>query len=206
MMLPPVVYSDQEQQIIDTFEAMAIKRGDYWNQATLEKLKLRIKKHYLTVQRSTCCYCRQVFPTNHARVWDTEHVVPRATHAHFMFTPLNLAAACPPCNGRKSDSQTLVNPSQVTYPTTGQDYHVIHPHFDDYKEHIVKGDFNYVPLSEKGKWTIKHCDLARFAGKEFGWPDPVGDERFESAVDTVVEGDATGVPLIALELSSSIKP
>lgn len=204
MILPPVVYSTEEQQLIDAFDAMVVKNGDYWNDDALQQLKLKIKKHYKTVQRLTCCYCRQVILVNHARAWDTEHIVPRASHALFMFIPLNLAVACPDCNGKKSDNQTLVDPMQLTYPASGKDFHIVHPHFDEYGDHIQQGGLTYVPLSDKGTWTIEKCDLTRFAGKKFGWPEPLADMRFEEAVDQVQEGDVTGVTAIASELSSAI--
>src|SRR5690606_8510723 len=112
------------------------------------EIKTKIKKHYLAAQGNTCCYCWQIIPTRHGRTWDAEHVVPRESHPGFMFTPQNLALACPDCNGPKSNKQTLVSPSTTTYPTTGDAFLVVHPHFDDYADHIEKGDYTYVQRSD----------------------------------------------------------
>jgi hypothetical protein len=204
ILLPPVAYTVKEKQIIDAFEAMPVKSGDYWNDAALKRLKLKIKKHYKTMQGLACCYCRQIITIVHSRAWDTEHIVPRASHALFMFTPLNLAAACPDCNGKKSNSQTLVDPTLVTYPASGKEFHIVHPHFDEYSDHIQRGEYTYIALSDKGTWTVEKCDLARFAGKKFGWPEPIADIRFEEAVDQIQEGDSRGVTAIVSELASAI--
>jgi hypothetical protein len=93
---------------------------------------------------------------------------------------------------------------QVTYPTTGEDFYIVHPHFDEYRDHIERGEYTYVPRSDKGMWTIEKCDLTRFAGEEFGWPEPLMDSRFEEAVDQVQGGDPTGVSVIASALGSAI--
>ncbi|CAH0288135.1 HNH endonuclease [Microbacterium sp. Bi128] len=203
-MIPPFVYSVGEQLIVDAFEALVVKHGDYWYDPTLTQLKSNIKKHYKTMQGYSCCYCRQINHVAHGRAWDTEHIVPRTSHAEFMFTPLNLAAACPDCNGKKSDTQTLVDVVQTAYPTAGKDFHIVHPHFDEYSDHIKSGNFTYVPLSAKGSWTIDKCGLTRFAGRKFGWPETPTDTRFEESVDRLQSGDLAAVPAIAFELNSEM--
>lgn len=209
-MLPLVVYTTDEQLLIDAFEAMTHKNGDYWTEPAIATLKARIKQHYRSAQGWTCCYCRQVVSSSHGRSWDTEHIVPRSTHAVFMFTALNLAAACPECNGAKSNHQTLLNPRQVDpqqspYPKSGADFHIIHPHFDRYDDHIEKAGYVYAALTAKGTWTINKCNLARFAGRVIGWPEPPTDTRFEQSVDKAAEGDLAAVLSIASELNAALE-
>lgn len=189
-MLSPVVYADNDLDFVRRFENGQRMLSSFWSDAACDSIRSRIKKHYLYAQRNTCCYCRQVFPEDHARAWDAEHVVPRSTHPQFMFTPQNLALSCLSCNGSKSNTQTLIDTGVVDYPSTGDAFFVVHPHFDAYSEHIEFGDLTYAARTEKGEWTIIACNLTRFAGRVFGWPDPIADDRYEEDVDAVFDGSA----------------
>jgi hypothetical protein len=202
MMLAPVVYSDTDLEFVRRFENGQNMLSNFWSDAVCDPIRSRIKKHYLLAQRNTCCYCRQVIPEDHARAWDAEHVVPRSTHPQFMFTPQNLALACLSCNVSKSNKQTLNDIGVIDYPFAGDDFLVVHPHFDAYNEHIESSDFIYVARTPKGEWTITACNLTRFAGRVFGWPDPIADDRYEEDVDAVFEGSvAPSEVAVAVRLS-----
>lgn len=99
-------------------------------------------------------------------VWDIEHIMAKDKKVQFMFEPRNLCVACKDCNGAKSSKEVLVNPGRVRFPIRSRDYKIVHPHFDDYGEHIsavVPEEF-YRPLTEKGEFTIITCRLLRFYG------------------------------------------
>lgn len=84
-------------------------------------------------------------------VWDIEHIVSKDKKVQFMFEPRNLCVACKNCNGAKGSKEVLVNPNRIRFPSSSQNYKIIHPHFDTYHEHInaiVPGDF-YRPLRKK---------------------------------------------------------
>ncbi|WIB42153.1 hypothetical protein DEJ11_15160 [Curtobacterium sp. MCLR17_058] len=136
------------------------------------------------------------------RAWDAEHIVPKRLHPEFMFTPENLALSCPDCNGPKWDKETLVDPTLRAYPLRGDAFLIVHPHFDAYEDHIVRGDYVYTAVegSEKGAWTIIECNLGRFVQMQIGWPEPLGDEDFEDEVERAASGDAAAVSQIAAEL------
>jgi hypothetical protein len=202
--LRPVTYVAPDLDTVRKFETSYPKLSSYWTDAECTAIKSTIKQHYLAVQRHTCCYCRQIIAISHGRVWDAEHIVPRKSHPGFMFTPQNLALACPDCNGAKSAKQTLVDPSITTYPNTGDAFLVVHPHFDKYADHIEQGEYLYVRRSDKGQWTITNCNLGRFAGQQFGWPEPIEDDRFENLVDDVFDGGAASARVIGEQLRSRI--
>lgn len=203
--LQPVKYVEADLDFVRRFERSDSKQAGYWTNDACSGLKTVIKQHYRRVQNNICCYCRQVIPVDHGRVWDTEHIVPRNLRPDFMFIPQNLALSCPDCNGPKSDKETLADPSTTTYPTTSDAFLIVHPHFDNYAEHVQKGDYLYVPASgsAKGKWTISNCNLSRFAGREFMWPDPIPDDRFEDLVDDVFDGNAESARAIIEDLTTS---
>ncbi|AEV37579.1 hypothetical protein PSE_3071 [Pseudovibrio sp. FO-BEG1] len=83
-----------------------------------------------------------------------------------MFTPRNLAVACSTCNGRKNAKAVLTREAMVEYPRSSGAFSIVHPHFDEYEEHINRiGDDIYAPLTPKGTETIKLCELTRFVAE-----------------------------------------
>lgn len=170
-----------------------------WADDRLADLKSRAKKHYITEQDNRCCYCDEQWLTEHGRVWDLEHVVPKAVHPDFMFEPRNLAAACPDCNNAKHDNETLTDPTVTAYPSSAASFLVIHPHFDHWEEHIDKSGLVFRPLSDKGTWTVKHCKLGRFALKYIDPMDETDpfDQRFESSIDDLTADRATAQAALA---------
>lgn len=189
MIANPLNYEAADQQIVETFEALpaADQLGNYWSDPSLDGLKTRIKTYYIAAQHTRCCYCSRHLETDNHRLWDVEHIVHRAKHAQFMFTPKNLAAACPDCNSRKGDTEALVNSGRKTYPSFSKDFRILHPHFDKFEDHIHRVGLVYLPKTEKGKKTIYTCDLLRFAQKFIDWENSAADASFEKEVDQVFD-------------------
>ena len=81
-----------------------------------------------------------------------------------MFEPLNLCVSCIDCNSAKSDKKVTNSRAKNKYPSNSSDYLIIHPHFDNYHEHIIviKEGFYYVARQKKGEKTIELCKLNRF--------------------------------------------
>ncbi|HDX8341101.1 TPA: HNH endonuclease [Aeromonas dhakensis] len=140
--------------------------GSYWDRdddVDLKKLKKEIKNHYLKAQDYTCPYCRQRVSVKHNAAWDTEHIIPKSSHPELMFESINLCISCKDCNTEKGNKNVLVNKDKKTLPESGTDYIIIHPHLDEYNEHIKVVDGNYfIPTSLKGRRTIEVCGLLRF--------------------------------------------
>ncbi|WP_146247870.1 HNH endonuclease [Curtobacterium sp. MCLR17_039] len=193
--LPPISYNVADVQFVAAFGRRASKGAEFWSEDASDGIKGRIKEHYIDKQQKRCCYCRNVFPSSNRRIWDAEHVVPRVLRPDFMFVPENLAVSCPSCNGAKSDDQTLVDPDVPAYPLDPAAFLIVHPHFDHYSRHIAQSGYVYAPVegSQKGIFTIKRCDLQRFAGEVFAWPEPILDDRFEEDAIGLMEGASSSV-------------
>lgn len=161
-----VVYSEEQLQLLGQYAEREDKSGADWSNEEFNEIRTAIKAHYKVEQNYKCPYCATVYPVTNGMAWDIEHVVPKDKKVGFMFEPRNLCVACKDCNGAKSSKEVLVNPRRVRFPNRSCDYKIVHPHFDNYEEHIsaiVPGNF-YRPLTKKGEFTIISCGLLRFYG------------------------------------------
>ncbi|MDP9984694.1 hypothetical protein J2W14_004121 [Pseudarthrobacter oxydans] len=108
-----------------------------------------------------------------------------------MFTQVNLGVACKECNGIKRDKETLVDPSALGYPSTSDAFLVVHPHFDEWSDHILRDHLTYASFTDKGKWTIKECRLTRFDERVIGLRYAISDSRYEDEVRSLLAGGST---------------
>lgn len=193
MIRSAVVFDGAELARVSEFNGRSREQMDAgaWSEPEHDDIRRAIKTHYIAQQSTRCCYCDRHLGTINHRDWDIEHIVSRATHPFFMFEPRNLAVACHDCNGAKSDQRVLRNDRRVTYPSEAGAFLIVHPHFDNYDEHIIYRDFIYVGKSEKGKRTIYVCDLLRFAQRFIDWSSSIADKRFEEDVDDLMSGGAS---------------
>ncbi|WP_334545046.1 hypothetical protein [Rhizobium leguminosarum] len=205
----PIKYEGADLQFVDAFSAKPSeeKTGGYWSDAAATSLRASIKKHYIKAQNNRCCYCKQLVMQNNHDVWDAEHIIPRDTHPQFVFEPLNLAISCGPCNEAKGKKNVLVNAKRKTFPGKSADYIIVHPHFDDYDEHILW--FGLVPApngSKKGQKTIEMCELLRFAA-EYGSfnSDLLGSAFREGLGKLMLTRDQTDAQAVSAALDVHIK-
>lgn len=188
MIQNPVEYLEQHSELVERFNLSDPKDPGYWSDEETTEIKRHIKNHYIQEQSRVCCYCNKEYPTNHGRAWDTEHIQPRSKSPQFMFTPENLAASCIECNNAKSAEAILDRDDRIRYPTNPALFKIIHPHFDNYDQHIRRvGDNYYIALSEKGSATIFICQLHRFAG-DGNLPVQLENRIYENLVDTIFSG------------------
>ena len=179
MIANPVAYTAEEVEAID-----AVMKADgfgpkSWGDEALDEIRSRIKKHYIFEQGYLCCYCQQRLYADHGRPWDIEHVIARARKCGFMFEPRNLAIACVECNQEKR-ADPVTDENRVSFPNRSDHYWIVHPHFDDWDEHIeLEGEATYHALSDKGRFTIYKCNLFRFRQREAKIRRPIRDRRFE---------------------------
>ncbi|TCT34840.1 uncharacterized protein (TIGR02646 family) [Vibrio crassostreae] len=179
--ITPVSYSKDEYLSIDSFILDVKFDHNFWNDNTdkkknhpdkydksLRKIKAKIKEHYKKEQSFTCVYCKNQIPISHNWIWWTEHIIPKSINDSLMFEPENLCVACIDCNRIKSDKPVHIDKDGTDFSRNSNHYKIIHPHFDKYSEHLEKVGFQYFPIkgSEKGKETIKICELTRFIGME----------------------------------------
>lgn len=200
MIAAPIEYCEEDLLLVVAFEALPSNEqdGSYWAHAELKDLKARVKSFYIHAQNIRCCYCNRHLGTENLRIWDVEHIASRSKHARFMFTPTNLAAACPDCNKEKSDQEALVNSKRKTYPTKSADFKILHPHFDSFEDHIYCNGHIYAPKTAKGNATIRACNLLRFAQKYIDWTNSAIDTSFEKEVDSVFE-EVPGISQAAVD-------
>jgi uncharacterized protein (TIGR02646 family) len=189
VIVSPVTYSQEEELQIINKKSDANFKSTSWSDADLDDIKQTIKTHYHRVQNSVCPYCQQKLNTVHGRNWDIEHIVPRSHEKNFMFEPLNLCMSCLDCNKEKSNKKITSSGAKKKYPTDTSLYFIVHPHFDDYDEHIlkVKVGFFYVPKKAKGRKTIEVCGLNRFY-KFAGFNEDVNnDNRIATLADLLLK-------------------
>ena len=182
MITKPISYSLAEQDFIESTIYSIDFTHLYWNKNTpkktnrpkelekdIERIKKKIKEHYIKIQKYRCCYCWHVYHTTHKLIWWTDHIIPKSDNKLLMFEPKNLCVSCPDCNNKKNDQKVLKDGIPNTLSLKSDDYIIIHPHLDKYKEHIYTDGKLYLPINKSSKAikTIEICKLTRFIGMEF---------------------------------------
>lgn len=171
MPLNSIVYQDDDLETYNLFKNMPDdeKNGSIWDSEDRNVCRIRktIKDYYIIAQDYTCPYCKQRVEVNHNASWDAEHIIPKSTHPFFVFEPLNLCVSCKDCNNEKRDKPVLENNNRRTMPNKSEDYIIVHPHLDEFGEHIkiIELAGYYIPLTDKGRKTIEKCGLLRFSYK-----------------------------------------
>lgn len=186
-----IVYCGTSAALVARYNAEPDKVSTYWGHAEVNPVRREIKAHYIKEQQHLCCYCGIPDPSTHGLDWDVEHVVAQTPRPEFMFTPENLGVACKECNTSKSAKETLVNPSSSSYPSTSDAFLVVHPHFDEWSDHILRDHLTFASFTDKGEWTIKECRLNRFNERVIGLRYPISDSRYEDLVQSLLAGGAT---------------
>lgn len=188
-MMEAIAYVAPAKAVVDAFNVQSLdaKKASYWLEAEAKVARDAIKDHYIAEQNFHCCYCRRQVLSKDKGDWQGDHIIARDTHAQFMFEPQNLAICCRGCNRRKSNKNVLINPKRKTFPAKSGDYLIVHPHFDDYSEHIRWfGQVCTPRKSSKGEKTIEICGLMRFAADYAGLDTDVNDRRFDELVGKLI--------------------
>ncbi|MBK5374271.1 HNH endonuclease [Pseudomonas sp. TH43] len=162
----PVVLSDASLAIIEAKTSDPDFSHTSWNDADLESVRCEVRNHYRDVQRLTCVYCQGAVSQRSAFGAPVEHIVPKSQHLGFMFEPKNMCVICPDCNEYKGKREVLVEPvlvaNRVNYPVNPAAFRIMHPHYDEYDENIMRANRVYIECSDKGGYTIYICNLNRF--------------------------------------------
>lgn len=184
-----IAYVAPAKAIVEAFDALPSeeKKSSYWSEDQTKAVRDAIKDHYIAEQDFRCCYCRRQVLSKNKGDWQGDHIIARDNHAKFMFEPRNLAICCRGCNIEKSNKNVLKNPARKTFPVNSSDYLIVHPHFDDYDEHIRWFGLVCAPRkSSKGEETIKVCGLMRFAADYAGLDTDMNDRRFDDLVGKLI--------------------
>lgn len=108
-----------------------------WEKRIYNDLKARIKNHYSFEQNDYCAYCRtQINFLGYNE--PLEHIILKDYRPEWMFEPLNIALSCDECNTRKATKHTLRASYRKsnTFLTASNNYRIIHPHHDNFEDHI----------------------------------------------------------------------
>ncbi|CRM31279.1 HNH endonuclease [Pseudomonas sp. 58 R 3] len=174
----PLVYSEASQAKINEKVADENYSHRDWSSPDLEGVRCEIRDYYRNVQRLQCVYCLGAVAVRSAAGAPVEHIVPKSQYLNFMFEPKNLCVVCPDCNEYKSKKEVfdpiLVAP-RVNYPLMSRAFRIVHPHFDEYGDHILKSNRVYVGCTDKGGYTVYICNLNRFFTR-FGRCDEFVDD------------------------------
>lgn len=136
--------------------------SDDWEATCLSEFKIRARDYYRKMQNRRCAYCRTIVKTSQASP-EIEHIIPKSVKPDWMYEPFNLCMSCKKCNTKKSTNKVLTDECVKALPLDSDSYTIIHPHIDKYSEHInIIQDIFYEGLSDKGKETIRICELDRY--------------------------------------------
>lgn len=186
-----VTYSDTSKTIVDAYNnrAIANKNADYWSNDEASTVRKEIKDHYIAEQSHKCAYCLKPILSNNNAVWDGEHIISKAKNPEFMFEPRNLAISCKDCNGAKLEQEVRVT-RKKSFPTKSHEYGIVHPHFDNYDDHIGwLGEICFAKSLDKGPKTIAMCNLSRYAALTIGGTTNILDSRFNGLMATLIKAE-----------------
>jgi hypothetical protein len=159
-----------------------------WNSSIPELITYR--KVLMAAQDRRCVYCKRTVLRPELGHRELDHILPKSQtpstgfdgvkaasnakedrrhtrgYLAFQYEPENLAVSCKRCNSFKGSFDSLVDRTHapVAFPTQSQDYQWVHPHYDDYTDHIeIQQGLLYVAVvsSPKGLAVIHACGLDR---------------------------------------------
>jgi len=167
----PYVYSANHLTLVEEFKKKSREdQNGFWestNEGVWKVIKKDLKDHYIAAQDYQCAFCLQKNVVEHNGVWDAEHIIPKATHPHFMFESQNICVVCKDCNGAKLDKPVTKAKVKDVFSVSSDDYLICHPHFDEYSLHVnvISVAGVYLPKTIKGQRLIETCGLLRFLYK-----------------------------------------
>lgn len=200
----PVSYCEELENLMASIKSSAKFSHTSWSIDELQILRVHIRNHYRTQQQGICAYCRRGVSLQSAANCHVEHFAPKSKYPQFMFEPKNLCVACADCNEIKREQETLGSEpdpicngkNRVNYPRAASSFYIVHPHFDDYDDHIEIFNGHYVDKTDKGHFTIGACLLNRRL-RAFGWEETLISEpelnrlmtEFLGADDAIVKNE-----------------
>jgi uncharacterized protein (TIGR02646 family) len=166
-----ITFSAQEQAIINGLGQLNgsewdgdIKAGCTITKAQRNKVTSDIKGKSEAIQGKYCIYCG--IHEEYKGHLQREHILRKSAtqYPNFMFEPENLVLACGHCNRDLKGLKDFGSGQRDNYQKNS--FKIIHPHLDDFNNHIRffgKGNqvlVQKIPYSRKGKKTIEVFELA----------------------------------------------
>jgi len=173
------VYSSEfEKRLKEKFSKTGINHSN-WGDEDISDIRSSIREFYRNEQKTKCSYCKQNVSIQSASNCQVEHIVAKSQHFEFIFEPKNLCVICADCNEIKRNQEVLNELPIVTikskiknYPRSSNAFKIVHPHFDNYDEHLLIINGFYFDKSTKGGYTIVFCNLNRRLHK-LGYENPI---------------------------------
>lgn len=164
-----IVYSTNSKVSIEKIKKLPNFNHKSWEHDDLKNFRSEVRQFYRTEQKGQCAFCKKPISLVSAANCQVEHIVPKSIHIQFIFTEKNLCVICADCNQIKRDQETLgeipntIKSSTIKqYPRSSDAFLIVHPHFDNYDDHIkILHDKYYVDKTKKGHFTIGTCNLNR---------------------------------------------
>lgn len=175
----PYIYCDDfEKRLKSKFSESGVTYSN-WQDDDISDIRSDIRDFYRREQNAKCAYCKQSVSLVSANNCQIEHIVPKSKYIEFITEPKNLCVICADCNEIKRNQEVLNEVPNVTektnikrYPKSSNAFKIIHPHFDNYNDHILEINGFYLDKSLKGSYTILFCKLNRKLHK-IGYENPV---------------------------------
>jgi len=180
----PVIFSVSTKQLLDDVRNNQAFNHTMWSSEELLSIRTEARHHYFNAQKGKCAFCKQSLSLKSSFNCQVEHIVPKSLHPEYIFTAENLCVICADCNEIKREQETLnavpetikQKTKRKKYPRSSNAFLIIHPHFDNYDDHILIVNGLYVDRgSKKGNFTIGACNLNRRLAK-FGWEPEIVDD------------------------------
>lgn len=141
-----------------------------WGDQSLLGLRRAIRLFYRKMQKGVCSYCKNDISLVSVANCHVEHIVPKSKYKCFIFEPKNLCVICADCSeikrnqevGEETIDTIKGGHKRKLYPRSSSAFKIVHPHFDNFNDHILilPGGY-YVDKSKKGHFTIGVCMLNR---------------------------------------------
>ncbi len=139
-----------------------------WADGDLEDIRSAIRDFYRREQNGKCAYCSQPVSLRSAANCQIEHIIAKTLEPDFIYESKNLCVICADCNEIKRNQEVRSEIPQVTvkkdirlYPRSSNAFLIVHPHFDNFDDHLMEINGYYLDLSEKGSYTLLFCKLNR---------------------------------------------
>lgn len=184
----PVTCDKEHHKIIQRKKQDVSFTHTEWSCDELIDVRAHIRQHYRNEQKGLCAYCKNMISFRSASNAHVEHIAPKSLYINFMFEPKNLCVVCADCNEIKKNQEifsevydTLKPRTQgiarQRYPRTPGAFLIVHPHFDNWDDHLIKFGLRYTDKSDKGAFTILTCKLNRYFHQNFGESEELVDDN-----------------------------
>lgn len=188
-------FPPEERRAIDNLLAAGFTYRD-WGCEELQDIRSNIRRFYRDAQRGRCPYCMKETSILAAGNAHIEHILPKSLFQGFIFEPRNLCVICADCNTAKNNGNPINDEEEDTcngpariYPRSELRFKIIHPHFDNYDDHILRAGIFYIDKTDKGHFTIGICKL-NIAARRYGHDEGALDDfSFFQLMQKLQNGD-----------------